>query len=353
MYDIKILTDSAAAFAFYHSHLSEHDAAYGGTDGYIPLSLMPVTPKECDSFFFGENKITLGAYSTEDDTLIGIASCCIVPSRKTGYLSYICVDKAFRRLGAANTLCDKLESFIFSQEALEKAEAVFYNPVHLPWYIPNTQGDWHPCMPGVDKLSGVYALLKKRGWIEFATQNSYYREMADYEDKPNIAEARERLLGEGIELTLFDEKSHFGLPELFDNIGNAGWKATVLAHLDRPIVVAVDLNRRDAEGRALVVSYTGPLSKESNPAHLAGLEECNRTRGGFCGIGTRTEYRGRGIGKPVFCSMCAQHRDGIGNADGASFMSLYTGTENPARKIYESAGFRVVRSFADMRKTKS
>ncbi len=345
---IKNLTDRASAFAFYHTHLCERNEA--GGDGYIPLSLMPVTEKQCDSFFFGENIITLGAYS--GDALIGLASGCVVPSKNAGYLSYICVDAAFRRRGIASALCDKLEGSLFSQPSVEKIEAVFHNPVHLPWYIPNTDGDWHPCLPGVDRQSGVYSLLKKRGWIEFATQNSYYRKMADYADKQNIADARERLLGEGIELTLFDGSRHYGLPELFDNIGNLGWKANVLSHLDRPIVVAVDLNTRDAEGRALVVSYTGPLSKENNPAYLAGLDTTNRTRGGFCGIGTRTEYRGRGIGKPVFCSMCAQHRDGIGGESGADFMSLYTGTENPARKIYESAGFSVVRTFADMRKTK-
>ena len=53
----------------------------------------------------------------------------------------------------------------------------------------------------------------------------------------------------------------------------------------------------------------------------------------------------RKAGKPVFCEMCARHRNG-----GADFMSLYTGEDNPARNIYESAGFRIVRSFADMRK---
>ena len=90
----------------------------------------------------------------------------------------------------------------------------------------------------------------------------------------------------------------------------------------------------DLNAGGLVVGYTGPLSVTGTPG-----------RGNFCGIGVRTEYRGRGIGKPVFCEMCARHKGG-----GADFMSLYTGEDNPARNIYESAGFRIVRSFADMRK---
>ena len=38
-------------------------------------------------------------------------------------------------------------------------------------------------------------------------------------------------------------------------------------------------------------------------------------------------------------------------AMGASFMTLFTGENNPARNIYEAAGFTVVRTWADMRKT--
>ena len=261
--------------------------------------------------------------------MVGIASGSISTERRTGFLSYVCVAPDRRGRGVATALCDGLEEAMAARPEVEKLEAVFHNPVQLPWYIPGGDGDWHPCMPGVDKASGLYLLLKNRGWRDYAHQNCYYRRMSDYVDKPTIAATRERLRSEGIELTLYDPDKHHGLPELFDNIGNPGWKAHVLARLDLPIVVAVDVN---ADG--LVVGYTGPLSVSGTPG-----------RGNFCGIGVRTEYRGRGIGKPVFCEMCARHRNG-----GADFMSLYTGEDNPARNIYKSAGFRIVRSFADMRK---
>ena len=102
-----------------------------------------------------------------------------------------------------------------------------------------------------------------------------------------------------------------------------------MANTDKPIVVAVD-----HKAGGLVVAYTGPLS-------------INEGRGNFCGIGTLKEYRGRGIGKVVFCEMCTRHAQ-----SGGEFMSLYTGTTNPARNIYEAAGFKIVRSFANMRKMK-
>ncbi len=332
MYDIRPLTDMDAAFDFYHANSAAASERGSAADGYPPaLRLMPVAKETIRFWFVGADRVAFGAY--DGDRLVGIAAGTASSERKAGYLSYVCVTPAYRRRGIATVLCDRLEAALAERPEAEKLEAVFYNPVQLPWYIPNGSGDWHPCLPGVDKSSGLYLFLKNRGWRDFAHQNCYYRRMSDYTDKPTIAATRERLLSEGIELTLYDPERHRGLPELFDNINNPGWKAHVLAHTDLPIVVAVDLNA-DGPAGGLVVGYTGPLSVSGTPG-----------RGNFCGIGVRTEYRGRGIGKPVFCEMCARHRDG-----GADFMSLYTGEDNPARNIYESAGFRIVRSFADMRK---
>ena len=328
MFEIRKLTDMEVTFDFYHRYSVAPPHEGKEQDGYpAPLGLMPVGEGTIRYWFAGEPRVTLGAF--EGDHLVGMASGTVSPERRVGYLSYLCVAPDCRRKGLATALMEELEEALAADPVVEKLEVVFHNPVQLPWYVPHGNGDYHPCLPGVDKSSGLYLFLKNRGYRDYATQNCYYRRMADYADKPSIAATRERLLSEGIELTLYDPDKHHGLPELFDNINNPGWKAHVLARLDLPVVVAVDLN---ADG--LVVGYTGPLSVSGTPG-----------RGNFCGIGVRTEYRGRGIGKPVFCEMCARHKDG-----GADFMSLYTGEDNPARNIYESAGFRIVRSFADMRK---
>ncbi len=335
MYRIDTVTDLSAAYELYHEALIPL-GVYPFGDLQPSLSLMPVSLKTVEGWFAGEDRVTLGAY--DGQRLVGLASGVIAAGRGSGFLSYLFIRREYRRAGLATRLCDALEARLLSAMGVTKLEAVFHNPVHLPWYIPNTKGDYHPCLPGVDMASGLYLFLKNRGWRDYARQNAYYRRMSDYEDSPKMASRREKLLAEGIELTLYDADRHYGLPELFDNINNPGWKAQVLSHIDRPIVVAVDHNARDAVGRALVVSYTGPLSVDRMGPDSPG-------RGNFCGIGTRTDYRGRGIGKQVFCAMCRAHRDA-----GADFMSLYTGFENPARNIYEAAGFKVVRSFADMRK---
>ncbi len=337
MYCVRTVTDPSEAYAFYHETLIPRASAAAGEE-HPPLSLMAVSRTTIEGWFFGESRVTSGVY--EGDRLVGLASGVTDAGRGSGFLSYLCVRPSHRRAGLATRLCDELEERLMACEGVEKLEVIFHNPVHLPWYIPPiggeapTEGAYHPCLPGVDRLSPLYPFLRARGWQDYAIQNAYYRRLSDYEDSPDMAEKRARLLSEGIELMLYDPAAHYGLPELFDNIRNPGWKAQVLAHLDRPVVVAVDRHAPDAQGRALVVAYTGPLSQDGTPA-----------RGNFCGIGTHTSYRGRGIGKQVFCAMCRAHRTA-----GADFMSLYTGDSNPARHIYESAGFRIARSFADMRR---
>ena len=310
--------DVSAVTNFYNQM---RNASEGG------LCLRPIRRETAQWWFFGDNRATFVA--EEEGQIVGLVSGVYLPDRKTGYLSYLSVAPEHRGQGIATSLMNELEAALFRFEGCEKLDAVFYNPVNLPWYVAEDGGHYHPCVPGVDVSSGLFGFLSHRGWTEFVRQNAYYRPLAGYVDPPHMAEVRARLLTEGIEVTLYDPEKHHGLAELFDNINNPGWKAQVMANTDKPIVVAVD---HHADG--LVVAYTGPLS-------------ISEGRGNFCGIGTIKEYRGRGIGKVVFCEMCSRHAQ-----NGGEFMSLYTGTTNPARNIYEAAGFSVVRSFANMRKIK-
>ena len=328
--DIRIGTDErtlAAAHTFYHRYSTMGKALTPGSDVQDELRLMPVGRAVTDGWFSGDDRVTVTAW--EGDELIGLASGVCHASGSCGYLSYICVAPAYRRRGAATELMDRLETAMRAHPGVARMDAVFHNPVHLPWYIPGKGEEYHPCVPGIDVASGLYILLKNRGWRDFAYQNVYHQRLSGYREPSMLAASRARLCAEGIELTVYDPEKHRGLSELFDNINNPGWKAQVMAHTDKPIVVAVD-----EHANGLVVAYTGPLSVDGTPG-----------RGNFCGIGTRTDYRGRGIGKLVFCEMCRRHGEA-----GASFMSLYTGENNPARNIYEAAGFRIVRTFADMRK---
>ena len=69
-------------------------------------------------------------------------------------------------------------------------------------------------------------------------------------------------------------------------------------------------------------------------------------RGCFAGIGIAPQYQHRHLGKLLFFRLCAEEKRA-----GAVYMSLFTGVANPARRIYESAGFTSVRTFGVLLKT--
>ena len=69
-------------------------------------------------------------------------------------------------------------------------------------------------------------------------------------------------------------------------------------------------------------------------------------RGYFAGIGIAPQYQHRHLGKLLFFRLCAEEKRA-----GAVYMSLFTGVANPARRIYESAGFTSVRTFGVLLKT--
>lgn len=259
--------------------------------------------------------------------LLGFISGTVDEGKRCAYISFIGVIPDYCGKGIGSDLLLEFEKYITSNYDIEKIEIVFHNPVHLPWNIPYKNGHVHPCAPGVDVASPAYVFLKNHGYRDYAMQNAYYINLNDYCYPNELIESEKRLNNSGIEITFYNAQKHKGLYELFDNINNIGWRNTVMAGIDKPIIVAVAIERQ------LVCGYTGPLSTDENG------------RGNFCGIGTHTDYRGKGIAKLIFAHMCRYHSE-----NGAKYMSLYTGENNPARNIYEAAGFSVVRSFANMRK---
>lgn len=56
-------------------------------------------------------------------------------------------------------------------------------------------------------------------------------------------------------------------------------------------------------------------------------------------------YGGSGIGTTMFFMLMKSFKE-----IGAKFSSLFTGEENPAKKMYDRAGFNVVKTWAVMRK---
>lgn len=286
-----------------------------------------------EKVFLKQEELRCIGLASQDCT--GFAFGCTDFTQKKNFITLIMVKEEERRKGIGNALLNALEEKLQEQQKISgeiwksRCEISFFNPITFSWKIPGKQAN-HPNMPGVDIASGSRVFFEKAGYHVFAVQNSYYLSLKDYESSETIAKKKEELKKEGIIFDSYDAKSHKGMREMLVSFQNPLWEKEILsepgrAEGGRTIIVPVK------DGK--VCGFTGPLDVEKEG------------RGYFAGIAVDESVRGKGVAKVLFCELCTGLKE-----QGASFMTLFTGEQNPARKIYEAAGFQIVQSWVDMRK---
>lgn len=258
------------------------------------------------------------------------ASGCLDENIQKTFITMVIVKEDERGRGLGRWILNELEQELIARGERHRLEISFFNPITLSWVVPGRKGAEHPNMPGVDIGSGAYLFLKNCGYRDFSMQNSYYAALDTYH-YPKAMEAKKNELDRaGFKLELYDKGIHTGMEEMLRRFGNLMWEREILGEPSRqkggrPILVPVYEKR--------VCGFTGPLDVEKNG------------RGYFAGIGIDPDFRGKGLAKLLFCELCQALKK-----EGASYMTLFTGENNPARNIYEDAGFTIVRTWADMRK---
>lgn len=311
--DIKLATvffnQSIKAYALDYKLMTERlfkNTFYTSTDLYNPITLL----------YKNENQI------------IGLASGVHMPGKDVAYLTYIVVDAMHQHKGLAHQLLVKLEKELLTcNELLNKIEIVFFNPINLIWNIPLNHGIEHPNAPGVDISSHAYSFFKKYDYYQYAVQNSYYRKLTSYMHSTKTLNKFDELEKIDVTISIYDDQIHHGFNELFESLHSQSWSKEIDKAIknDLPILVAL---KHD-----LTIGFAGPLYVEES------------MRGYFAGIGIHASYRGLGIGTALFSNLC-EHLKLLG----AEYMTLFTGDNNPARKIYESHGFSIVKTWSDLRK---
>ena len=266
----------------------------------------------------------------EGGQLVGFANGCVQNGKEIGYVTFVLVSPEFRRKGIGAVLLGRLEKTLAEKKALTEYQITFFNPINLTWIVPGTPMHDHPNAPGIDVSTGAYLFFKNLGYLDFAYQNSFYLPLAQYEMPEKIQERIRRLPERGLSICRFDPARHHGLAELCDDLENPLWKEELLANAARPdggdpLMIA------EHEGQA--VGFVGPLRVQESG------------RGYFAGIGVHSQFRQYGLGKAMFATLCASLKE-----MGAGYMTLFTGETNPARNIYQAAGIRIVKTWADMKK---
>ncbi len=269
----------------------------------------------------------LALADVEEGRLNGFICGSMAGSR--GFLHAVMVRSDRRRQGIARSLIEALCGALRARGA-ETLEISGDGPIKTNWLIPAANGHDHNNMPGVDEQSLLSALLPRFGFRVLNAQVGMYLNLASYRPPEDLKDRIARLHEEGIEVGLYDPALRYDFDRLCDRVHSELWRSVlqneVAAPSPRPILAATV--------PGFFVGFTGPVDVQKSG------------RGWFTGICTDPCYEKRGIATALFHLLMQAFIQA-----GASFSTLYTGDTNHARRIYERAGFTVVKRFLVMRKT--
>lgn len=265
----------------------------------------------------------------ESDGLGFVCGCTgedLPAGHERGYFTCLVLDEAVDTPQNTQLLLSYLEKS-FADAGKRISDILFFNPIHLPWYIPNTNGHQHNNAPGVATDTKLYQRLLDYGYLERGRECAMYLNLEGFSMPARVAEKNNALQKSGYTIAVYNPTTCFGLSEMLDELNNPVWKKEIAESAEKgiPFITA------DYQGR--VVGFAGPVYPEKTG------------RGYFTGIGVVPSWEGKGLGTQLFYSLCSLEKE-----LGAAYMSLFTGENNPARKIYAGAGFSSVRYFAILRK---
>ena len=245
-----------------------------------------------------------------------------------GYVNMIIVKKEYRKQGIGSSLLTHLEKY-FKENNRKYIQASYYLPSCYSWYIPNTDKHDHPCAPGIRINSAEYFFLLHRGYNIVGQEDAFHLDLSDYELSPSIKKILQDNEKEGITIELYDSNKHYGIDEFYKDLNIYDFEKVIRSNLELekpyPFLVVAQNNK--------IVGWTGAMWNEESG------------RGHFDGIAILSSVRGKGLGKALFSLLALYNKKG-----GAKFMTFYTGLNNHARYIYMGAGFKVIQSFALMKK---
>lgn len=210
----------------------------------------------------------------------------------------------------------------FRAKGREKIALSFFNPMRLSWVLPKTPGHQHNNMPGAALDWPLYARMRALGYDETSREQAMYLDLSAFVYPKNMRDREAAIAQEGYTVAQYDGSRHRGLLPMLESLGNPLWVSEIT---------------KAAQGQRLLVGlYRDQVAGFAGPVYP---EETGR--GYFSGIGVGPSFAHHGLGTLLFYRLCQAEKEA-----GAQYMSLFTGVANPARLIYEGAGFQTKRVFA-------
>ncbi|CAN7257821.1 GNAT family N-acetyltransferase [Paenibacillus sp. LjRoot56] len=265
-----------------------------------------------------------------NDKVIGFACGCtgddLPLGDVAGYITCIVLASGFDTDDNYLMLLTALEDR-FKELGKKQADILFFNPMLLPWYIPDTPQHEHNNAPGIPVDSKLYTFLLGAGYFERAKQCAMYLHLSAFAMPEEYSVKEAKASAQGYTIDMFDPGKHAGVEDMLEGFGNPLWQKEIGASTANGVPVVI------AAYQGKTIGFAGPVIRQVNG------------RGYFAGIGVLPEHEGHGLGSLLFYKLCEAFQE-----IGTEYMSLFTGMSNPAIRIYERAGFQTVKLFAVMRR---
>ena len=278
-----------------------------------------------------------GAYVALDDKKIVGFACGFIrqedrgKENAIGYFNQVFVDVAYRRKKIAHQMLEHIYEW-FKQNGCIAIRSFYASPVNWPWYIPGTNHHNHPGTPAIRINTSEYFFMLSEGFYMQGQIDAFHLDLVKYQMPKKVIDKLAQNKEKGLTIEVYDENKHYGVEEFcktIEDTGNTGFANAIRYNLKRekpyPFLIASDHGK--------MVGWTGPMYTEASG------------RGHLDGICVDPSIRGAGLGQGLFCNLCQYSKE-----HGSVFMTFFTGLENPARYIYLGAGFKIVQSFAIMKK---
>ena len=269
----------------------------------------------------------------ENGEVIAFGNACFRKQDKNnpeapGFINMLCVKKEYQRQGIGSKILLMLEDFL-KDNGITYVRNYFGGPINLKWYIPGYDKHEHAGAPAVPFNSPYYLLLLANGYNVNGQHDGFHIDLTKFEMPKPVLDKIAENEKDGYTITFYDENKHYGFEEMFDALQNEGFRMAVRNVLakEKPDPLLIVQNNGE------ILGFTGPVRTEpSGRAFLAG-------------VAIHPKAQKRGLGKTMFCELCNRSKQ-----NGATFMTLFTGSDNRARNIYLYAGLRIVQSFNVMKK---
>ena len=269
----------------------------------------------------------------KENKVVGFISGLVRPgdvnnANACGFIHTLFVNKNLRRQGIGSSLLLKVEEY-FKEQGVGGSRWVFVSNINWAWNIPHYPGHLHPGAPCVRINTEHYFFLLHKGYVINSIHEGFHLPLAEYELPEKVVKKMEENAKEGYTVEVYDPEKHYGIEEFCDAINNPGFAHSIRYNLakEKPLPFMV------AAHNGKVCGWTGAMYNESTG------------RGHLDGICVDPNERSRGLGRALFCYLCHWSK-----LNGSSYMTFFTGLDNPARYIYLGAGFKIAQTFADMKK---